>query len=227
MNNVVTNQEKNTFVIIGGTSGIGKALAMQLRNESNTVHIASRHTGVDITNEKSLCDYFESIGAFDHLIMTAGSYAPAGKVTDVAIEDAKTAFDTKFWGSLNVAKHAARYMKPNGSITLTTGMLSRKVVAGTYVKTAINAALESVTKVLAKELSPIRVNAVSPGLTMTEAYKNMDESARTTMYDNAKNNLPAGKVGEPSEIAMGYLFAINNPYATGSIIDIDGGALLG
>ncbi|WP_215402707.1 SDR family oxidoreductase [Vibrio gigantis] len=227
MNNELTNQEKNTFVIIGGTSGIGKALAMQLRNESNTVHIASRHTGVDITNEKSLCDYFESIGAFDHLIMTAGSYSPAGKVTDVAIEDAKTAFDTKFWGSLNVAKHAARYMTPNGSITLTTGMLSRKVVAGTYVKTAINAALESVTKVLAKELSPIRVNAVSPGLTMTEAYKNMDESARTTMYDNAKNNLPAGKVGEPSEIAMGYLFTINNPYVTGSIIDIDGGALLG
>ncbi|MBY7729143.1 SDR family oxidoreductase [Vibrio splendidus] len=227
MNNVVMNQEKSTFVIIGGTSGIGKALAMQLRNESNTVHIASRHTGVDITNEKSLCDYFESIGAFDHLVMTAGSYAPAGKVTDVAIEDAKTAFDTKFWGSLNVAKHAARYMTPNGSITLTTGMLSRKVVAGTYVKTAINAALESVTKVLAKELSPIRVNAVSPGLTITDAYKNMDESARTAMYDNAKNNLPAGKVGEPSEIAMGYLFAINNPYVTGSIIDIDGGALLG
>ncbi|MCX2758384.1 SDR family oxidoreductase [Vibrio sp. Sgm 22] len=227
MNNELTNQEKNTFVIIGGTSGIGKALAMQLRNESNTVHIASRHTGVDITNEKSLCDYFESIGAFDHLIMTAGSYAPAGKVTDVAIEDAKTAFDTKFWGSLNVAKHAARYMKPNGSITLTTGMLSRKVVAGTYVKTAINAALESVTKVLAKELAPIRVNAVSPGLTMTTAYKNMDDTARSAMYDNAKNNLPAGKVGEASEIAMGYLFAINNPYVTGSIIDIDGGALLG
>ncbi|PMG70859.1 dehydrogenase [Vibrio lentus] len=185
--------------MIGGTSGIGKALAMQLRNEDNTVHIASRHTGVDISDEKSVCEYFESIGAFD----------------------------TKFWGSLNVAKHAARYMTPNGSITLTTGMLSRKVVAGTYVKTAINAALESVTKVLAKELSPIQVNAVSPGLTMTEAYKNMDDSARSTMYDNAKNNLPAGKVGEAKDIAMGYLFAINNPYVTGSIIDIDGGALLG
>ncbi|WKY60010.1 SDR family oxidoreductase [Vibrio sp. SNU_ST1] len=226
MNNELKNQEKSTFVIIGGTSGIGKALAMQLRNEDNTVHIASRHTGVDISDEKSVCEYFESIGAFDHLVITAGSYAPAGKVTDVATADAKAAFDTKFWGSLNVAKHAARYMKPNGSITLTTGMLSRKVVTGTYVKTAINAALESVTKVLAKELSPIRVNAVSPGLTMTEAYKNMDDSARSAMYDNAKNNLPAGKVGEASEIAMGYLFAINNPYVTGSIIDIDGGALL-
>ncbi|MEZ8983919.1 SDR family oxidoreductase [Vibrio cyclitrophicus] len=227
MSNTLANQEKSTFVIIGGTSGIGKALAMQLRNEENTVHIASRHTGLDIRDEKSICAYFESIGAFDHLVITAGSSAPAGKVTDVATADAKTAFDTKFWGSLNVTKHAARYMTPNGSITLTTGMLSRKVVAGTYVKTAINAALESVTKILAKELSPIRVNAVSPGLTMTEAYKNMDDSARSTMYDNAKNNLPAGKVGEAKDIAMGYLFAINNPYVTGSIIDIDGGALLG
>ncbi|UPR32358.1 SDR family oxidoreductase [Vibrio crassostreae] len=227
MTNESTKQEQRTFVIIGGTSGIGKALAMKLRNENNTVHVASRHTGLDISNEKSICEYFESIGVFDHLIVTAGSSAPAGKVTDVATADAKTAFDTKFWGSLNVAKHAARYMTPNGSITLTTGMLSRKVVASTYVKTAINAALESVTKVLAKELSPIRVNAVSPGLTMTEAYKNMDDSARASMYDNAKNNLPAGKVGEPSEVAMGYLFVINNPYVTGSIIDIDGGALLG
>ncbi|MEZ9191085.1 SDR family oxidoreductase [Vibrio sp. 10N.286.52.F8] len=169
MTNESTNQEQRTFVIIGGTSGIGKALAMKLRNENNTVHVASRHTGLNISNEKSICEYFESIGVFDHLIVTAG----------------------------------------------------------TYVKTAINAALESVTKILAKELSPIRVNAVSPGLTMTEAYKNMDDSARANMYDNAKNNLPAGKVGEPSEIAMGYLFAINNPYVTGSIIDIDGGALLG
>lgn len=63
-------------------------------------------------------------------------------------------------------------------------------------------ALESVTKILAKELSPIRVNAVSPGLTMTEAYKNMDDTARSAMYDNAKNNLPAGKVGEAEDIAM-------------------------
>ncbi len=79
MSNTLANQEKSTFVIIGGTSGIGKALAMQLRNEENTVHVASRHTGVDISNEKSVCEYFESIGVFDHLIVTAGSSAPAGK----------------------------------------------------------------------------------------------------------------------------------------------------
>ena len=99
MTNESTKQEQRTFVIIGGTSGIGKALAMKLRNENNTVHVASRHTGLDISNEKSICEYFESIGVFDHLVVTAGSSAPAGKVTDVATADAKTAFDTKFWAT--------------------------------------------------------------------------------------------------------------------------------
>ncbi len=111
-------------------------------------------------------------------------------------------------------------------MTFTTGMLSRKVVANTYAKTAMNAALEAVTKILAKELAPIRVNAVSPGLTRTTAYKKMDQAARETMYANAKNQLPVGKVGEAHDVAKAYLFAIETPYMTGAIIDVDGGALL-
>lgn len=220
------NQEKITYIIIGGTSGIGKVVANHFEDGENLVHVVSRQTGLDISDEEAVHCYFESVGAFDHLVVTAGSFAPAGKVTDVTIEDAKGAFDTKFWGSVIAAKHASRYIKPNGSITLTTGMLSRKVVANTYTKTAINAALEAVTKVLAKELAPIRVNAVSPGLTMTAAYENMDVLSRDEMYKNAKNNLPVGKVGEASEIAMAYVMAINNQYMTGSIIDVDGGALI-
>ncbi|PKG56481.1 SDR family oxidoreductase [Shewanella sp. GutDb-MelDb] len=220
------DQKKKTYVIIGGASGIGEAVAKHFNNGNNIVHVASRTTGLDISDEKAVHRYFESIGPFDHLIVTAGSYAPAGKVTDVAVDDAKQAFDIKFWGAINVAKHAARYLTPNGTITLTTGMLSRKVVANTYVKSAINAALEAVTKVLAKELAPIRVNAVSPGLTMTTAYKNMDIPSREAMYENAERNLPAGRVATPADIAMAYVMAITNPYMTGSVIDVDGGALI-
>lgn len=220
------DQKKITYVIIGGASGIGEAVAKHFNTGNNIVHVASRTTGLDISDEKAVHRYFESIGPFDHLIVTAGSYAPAGKVTDVAVDDAKQAFDIKFWGAINVAKHAARYLTPNGTITLTTGMLSRKVVANTYVKSAINAALEAVTKVLAKELAPIRVNAVSPGLTMTTAYKNMDIPSREAMYENAERNLPVGRVATPADIAMAYVMAITNPYMTGSVIDVDGGALI-
>ncbi|MGR2945548.1 SDR family oxidoreductase [Vibrio vulnificus] len=219
--------EKTVYVVLGGTSGIGAELAKQLESDHTIVHVASRQTGLDISDEKSLYHYFETIGAFDHLIVTAGSYAPAGKVVDVEVTQAKYAFDTKFWGAVLAAKHGARYLKQGGSITLTSGMLSRKVVANTYVKAAINAAIEATTKVLAKELAPIRVNAISPGLTKTEAYKGMNADDRDAMYQRTQSHLPVGKVGEASDIAMAYLFAIQNSYMTGTVIDVDGGALLG
>ncbi|MGL1052226.1 SDR family oxidoreductase [Vibrio vulnificus] len=219
--------DKTVYVVLGGTSGIGAELAKQLESDHTIVHVASRQTGLDISDEKSLYHYFETIGAFDHLIVTAGSYAPAGKVVDVEVTQAKYAFDTKFWGAVLAAKHGARYLKQGGSITLTSGMLSRKVVANTYVKAAINAAIEATTKVLAKELAPIRVNAISPGLTKTEAYKGMNADDRDAMYQRTQSHLPVGKVGEASDIAMAYLFAIQNSYMTGTVIDVDGGALLG
>ncbi|MBN8155101.1 SDR family oxidoreductase [Vibrio vulnificus] len=219
--------DKTVYVVLGGTSGIGAELAKQLKSEHTIVHVASRQTGLDISDEKSVYHYFETIGAFDHLIVTAGSYAPAGKVVDVEITQAKYAFGTKFWGAVLAAKHGARYLKQGGSITLTSGMLSRKVVANTYVKAAINAAIEATTKVLAKELAPIRVNAISPGLTKTEAYKGMNADDRDAMYQRTQSHLPVGKVGEASDIAMAYLFAIQNSYMTGTVIDVDGGALLG
>ncbi|PSU99549.1 SDR family oxidoreductase [Photobacterium kishitanii] len=219
--------EQIVYVLIGGTSGIGAELAKQLEHDNAIVHVASRKTGLDISNAQSVCDYFENIGAFDHLIVTAGSYAPAGKVVDVNVSQAQSAFNTKFWGTINSVKHGVRYIKKGGSITLTSGMLSRKVVANTYVKTAINAAMEATTKVLAKELAPIRVNAVSPGLTKTEAYQGMNEYDRDTLYERTKNSLPVGKVGEVSDVAKAYLLLINNSYMTGVVIDIDGGALLG
>ncbi|HAS6110844.1 TPA: SDR family oxidoreductase [Vibrio vulnificus] len=219
--------DKTVYVVLGGTSGIGAELAKQLESDHTIVHVASRQTGLDISDEKSVYHYFETIGAFDHLIVTAGSYAPAGKVLDVEVTQAKYAFDTKFWGAVLAAKHGARYLKQGGSITLTSGMLSRKVVANTYVKAAINAAIEATTKVLAKELAPIRVNAISPGLTKTEAYKGMNADDRDAMYQRTQSHLPVGKVGEASDIAMAYLFAIQNSYMTGTVIDVDGGALLG
>lgn len=218
--------KKPVIVIIGGTSGIGKAVAERLNEGNAIVHTASRLTNLDIKEEASIKAYFDAIGPFDHLIVTAGSSAPAGTVVELDISDAKEAFDTKFWGTISVVKYAAQYISQQGSITITSGMLSRKVVANTYVKTSINAALESVTKLLAKELAPVRVNAVSPGLTMSTAYKFMQDEYREEMYAKAKVQLPVGKVGTTDDIAQAYLLLMNNTYMTGSIIDVDGGALL-
>ncbi|WFC61464.1 SDR family oxidoreductase [Pseudomonas sp. REST10] len=218
--------EQSTSVIVGGHTGIGWALADALRERPGRVLVASRRSGLDVTDPSAVERYFEAIGTIDHLIFTAGSQAPGGQLLDMDLSTARAAFDTKFWGSLAVAKVGARYLRAGGSLTLTSGFLARRAVPGTFVKTAMNAALEAVAKVLARELAPLRVNVVSPGLTDSEAYAGMAEDARLAMLQRAANNLPVGRVGRPQDLAQGYLLAIDNPFMTGAVIDIDGGALI-
>lgn len=218
--------EQSTSVIVGGHTGIGRALADALRERPGRVLVASRRSGLDVTDPSAVERYFEAIGTIDHLIFTAGSQAPGGQLLDMDLSTARAAFDTKFWGSLAVAKVGARYLRAGGSLTLTSGFLARRAVPGTFVKTAMNAALEAVAKVLARELAPLRVNVVSPGLTDSEAYADMAEDARLAMLQRAANNLPVGRVGRPQDLAQGYLLAIDNPFMTGAVIDIDGGALI-
>ena len=217
------NEQK--AIIIGGTSGIGSAVAEALSQRSIEVKAIGRST-LDITDPTAIEAYFQALGAIDHVVVTAGSQAPGGTLLDLELDRAKTAFDTKFWGSIALARAAAPHIRPGGTITLTSGFLARRTVPGTFVKTAMNAALEASAKVFAKELAPIRVNVVSPGLTETAAYSAMSEEARVQMYAKAAATLPARRIAQPRDLAAGYLFLIDNPSVTGTVIDIDGGALI-
>jgi NAD(P)-dependent dehydrogenase (short-subunit alcohol dehydrogenase family) len=73
---------------------------------------------------------------------------------------------------------------------------------------------------------PICVNLVSPGLTQTEAYSQMPEAQRAQMFANTAARLPAGKAGEPHEIAQAVALCVTNRFVTGSVLDVDGGARL-
>ena len=213
-------------VVIGGTSGIGRAVTEALQARPGRVIAASLATGLDVADPAAVAAFFESIGPVDHVVFTAGSQAPGGPVPALDLDAAKAAFDVKFWGAIAVAQAAARHLRPGGTLTLTSGFLSRRPVPGTFVKTAMNAALEASAKLLARELAPLRVNVVSPGLTDTEAYAGMAPEARGAMLAKAAATLPAGRAGHPRELAAGYLFLIDNPFVTGAVIDIDGGSLI-
>ncbi|WP_264214144.1 SDR family oxidoreductase [Leisingera thetidis] len=219
----VTNKKA---LVIGGTSGIGAAVADALAERGAEVVRASRATGLDVSDGAALSSWIVQQGPIDHLVFTAGSQAPGGAIASLDLDAARAAFDTKFWGSIRAAQAAAPHLREGGTITFTSGFLARRTVPGTFTKTAINAALEASAKILAKELAPIRVNVVSPGLTETEAYAGMDADARRQMLEGAASRLPAGRVARPHDVAAGHLFAIETPSVTGAVIDIDGGALI-
>lgn len=226
-----------TVVVIGGSSGIGAAVAEQAKSRGAQVVLAGRrlssalHNGlrsepVDVTDNASLQRLFESVGRFDHLVYTAGPAVQAKNLQDTDLQLAQDNFNVKLWGALRAIQLALPLLDEHGSIVLTSGQLGRKLVPGQFIKIGINAATEALGKQLAKELAPRRVNVVSPGVIDTPAYAGLSEDQRKAMYAKVGQGLPVGRVGQAYEVAAGYVLAMENAFMTGSVIDIDGGGLL-
>lgn len=226
-----------TVIVIGGSSGIGAAVAREAtargahvvlagRRLSSTVEHGVRSEPVDVTDSASLQRLFESVGRFDHLVYTAGPAVQAKTLIETDLNEAQANFNVKLWGALRAIQQALPFLDEQGSISLTSGQLGRKTIAGQFIKTGINAATEALGKQLAKELAPRRVNVISPGVIDTEAYAGLSEEQRLAMFAKAGGALPVGRVGQAEEVAAGYVLAMENGFITGSVIDIDGGGLL-
>jgi NAD(P)-dependent dehydrogenase (short-subunit alcohol dehydrogenase family) len=147
-----------------------------------------------------------------------------GPFKTVAMEDVRATFEAKFWGAWRVARAAE--IRPGGSLTLVSGFLSIRPRPGSAIVTAANGALESLTRALAVELAPIRVNAVSPGIIDTPIRAAMPEVARREMLAKTAAGLPVGRVGLAEDIAQQIHAFIANGFATGSIVYLEGGGLV-
>ncbi len=115
-------------------------------------------------------------------------------------------------------------MKPSGSITFFSGILSRRPGHNDAMLAGVNAAVEAIGRALARYLAPVRVNTLSPGMTRgTGAYLSMPETAREGMCASIASHLPAGRVGFPQDIAAATLMLMTNGFITGVTLDVNGG----
>ena len=226
------------IVVVGGSSGIGLATAELAKSEGADVTIASRSAGrlkaaaekigvigmpADVTSDGSVADLFRKCGPVDHVVVTAAQLR-TGPFKTVSMDDVRATMESKFWGAWRVAR--AVEIRPGGSLTLVTGYLSTRPRPGGAIVGAVNGALESLTRGLALELAPVRVNAVSPGTIDTPIRASMPEAARRDMLAKTAASLPVGRVGLGEDIAQQILTFMTVGFATGSIIYIDGGALV-
>ncbi|MGO4468972.1 SDR family oxidoreductase, partial [Pseudoduganella sp. RAF53_2] len=156
--------------------------------------------------------------------VVSAAQTASGPVKQLALVDAYAAMNSKFWGAYRVAR-AAR-IRQGGSLTLVSGFLSVRPSKTSVLQGAINAALEALTRGLALELSPVRVNAVSPGLVATPLWAGLSEEKREAMYEGAAVRLPAQRVGQPEDIANAITYLVTTPYATGSTVLVDGGGAI-
>jgi NAD(P)-dependent dehydrogenase (short-subunit alcohol dehydrogenase family) len=230
-------------VVIGGTSGIGLATARAAMEAGADVVIASaRQSSVDralselgaqatgralnVSDVSEVKSFFSEAGEIDHLVYTAGESLVLMPLSELDIEVARNFFQIRYFGTLSVVAAAAPHIRPSGSITLTTGVASVRPHPGWSIGASVCGAVEALTRALAVELAPTRVNAVSPGVIRSPLWAEMGEAQREQLYKSVGESLPVGRVGETDEIASAYLYCMTQTFATGSVLTVDGGTVL-
>lgn len=229
-------------ILLGGTSGFGLATAIAASEEGASVVVVSSSQQkvnealsllpegegfiADLGNEKQIEQLFKKIGEFDHLVFTAGDALNFSNLSALDIDKAKQSINLRFWGSVMAAKYGAPLIRKGGSIILTTGAIGRRPRKGTAVIAGMASAIEGLTRSLAFELAPIRVNAVCAGTFRTNLLSSMTEADREQLFSQIGSKLLTGRVGNSNEIAEAYLYLMRGSFTTGQIIVVDGGSLL-
>ena len=235
--------DNKRVVIVGGSSGIGLAVAEEAASQGAEVVIISsnaervqeairsigvkaRGQAVDVSDEKAVERFFTNIGAFDHLVFTAGDNLQLHELADTDLKQARRAFELRYWSALATVKYGSPQIRNGGSIVLTTGVAGRRPHGGWVIAASVCGTIEALTRALAIELAPIRVNAVSPGVVRTNLWQNMSSSEREQLFESVGKRLPVGRVGEARDIAQAYLFLMQEGFGTGQTVVVDGGTVL-
>lgn len=154
------------ILIVGGNGTIGKTVASHYKLNHEVI-VASRSKSdvqVDITSALSIQNMFEKVGKIDAVICAAGGvkWAPFSELSE---DDFYFGLKSKMMGQVNLTRIGRNYLNPEGSITLTTGILADDPVFMTTGAALVNGGLNSFVKAVARELdNGIRINVVSPGM---------------------------------------------------------------
>jgi len=190
------------ILLVGASGTIGKAVAKAFSAEHEI--ISANHSGgdvqVDLGNPTSIQAMFHAVGMVDAIISTAGlaNFAPLGELKD---QDYELALTNKLMGQINLVRYGQSFLNQGGSITLTSGILSRQPMPGGAVISMANGALESYVKSAAMELKAVHLNVVAPVFVKeTMAMMGMDTSEGLSAEDTAKAYVAAVSANMHGEV---------------------------
>jgi NAD(P)-dependent dehydrogenase (short-subunit alcohol dehydrogenase family) len=231
---------RETVVVLGGTSGIGLATAQRMAGAGARVVVAGRDPEklatalallggdaagepLDATDRGALDAFFARAGRIDHLVLAFSGGEGGGAFRDLDLAALRRGFEAKFWPQVSAAQAALPALRRDGSITFLSSISARTANPGTAGLAAINGALEAMLGALARELAPIRVNAVAPGVVDTAWWDRLPAEAKQRVFAEQARVLPVGRVGRPEEVAQAVQFLAGNGFVTGTVLECDGG----
>jgi NAD(P)-dependent dehydrogenase (short-subunit alcohol dehydrogenase family) len=231
-----------TVVIIGGSAGIGLETARRVRSEGANLILAARRpepleraarelgaqstAAFDAMDFQQLARFFDGLRKpIDHVLVTGPGpyYAP---LAELDFEKARRDIETQLLLPLHVARNALGKVRPGGTLLFMGGTGGRHVARGFALISSLTAALPALTKNLALELAPIRVNLIAAGFVDTPLSASLLGDQLDARREQLRKTLPVGRVIGPADIAALAVHLMTNTALTGGTYDIDGGQQL-
>jgi NAD(P)-dependent dehydrogenase (short-subunit alcohol dehydrogenase family) len=228
-------------VVIGGSAGIGLETARLARGEGADVTIAARNPdpleragreigattmAFDATDFAQLDRFFDQLPTpIDHLLLTGPGpyYAP---LAEFDFDEARRDIEAHLLLPMQVARHATGKMRPGGTLIFMGGTGGRRTGPGLSLITALTAAMPALTKNLALEVAPVRVNLIAAGFVDTPLSATLLGDQLEARRQQLRDTLPIGRVVGPVDIAELAVHLMSNTALTGGTYDIDGGQQL-
>ena len=230
-----------TVVVIGGSAGIGLETARLARAKGADVIITARNpdrlqqaglelrasiAAFDTTDFDRLERFFDELpGPIDHVLVTGPGphYAP---FAEFDIDELRRDVEAHLLLPLEVGRNAVGKVRPGGTLLFMGGTGGRRTAPGLYFLSALTAALPAMTKNLALELAPIRVNVIAAGFVDTPLSATLLGDQLDARREQLRTTLPIGRVVGPADIAALAIHIMTNSALTGATFDIDGGQQL-
>jgi NAD(P)-dependent dehydrogenase (short-subunit alcohol dehydrogenase family) len=244
------------ILIFGGSSGIGYGAAEASIESGATVIISSSSESKIQASVKSLnesypsakdrisgyaCNLgdpeavesnivalFEKVGTVNHIVYTAGDSLALVPIQTATLSDMNKAGLVRFFAPLLVAKHLPKYLSPGpaSSFTLTTGSVSERPIPNWSVVNGFATGIEGLTRGLALDLAPIRVNAIRPGAVETPLWAGVSAEAREALAKRYNDDSCTGTLGKVEDVAEAYLYVMKDHNVTGTVISTNSGVML-